>query len=66
MLTASKMQVKASQTRAKGKAEANGALLYVCFALLAGKEICHMLRFALYGFALFVAKELSHVTVCFA
>ena len=46
------MQFKASQKQAKGKAEGNGALLCVYFALLVGKENCHMLRFTLYVFAL--------------
>ena len=46
------MKVEASQKQAKGKAEGNGALLCVCFAVLVGKESCHMIRFALYGFAL--------------
>ena len=49
----------------KGTSEWNGALLYVCFALPVGKGSCHMLRFAFYGFALLVGRELSHVTVCF-
>ena len=46
------MQGNASQKQAKGKAEGNGALFYGCFALLVGKETCHMLRLALYGFVL--------------
>ena len=35
----------------------NGALFCVCFALLVGKESCHMLRFVLYGFALLCLWE---------
>ena len=30
------------------------SLIWVCFPLFVGKEGCHMLRFVLYGFALFV------------
>ena len=51
------MQVKASQKQVKGKTEGNGALLCVCFALLIGKESCHMSRSALYVLALLCLWE---------
>ena len=60
------MQDEARQKQAKGRAEGNGALFCVCFVVLVGKENCHMIQFALHGFALFWGREMSHVTDCFA
>ena len=59
------MQTKASQKQANGKEEWNVFLPWVCFALDVGKENSHMLRFALYCFALPSLREGScHMSQC--
>ena len=70
MQTASEMQVEASQKQARGKAEGNGVLLCVCFALRERKAVTRygLLCSALLSFVLFCSceGELSDVSICFA